>query len=491
MRWIQRLLCVTVAAWFFVVAGCGEGSTAPAGDGGLDGGADARADAGDGALWEDPPIISQDLVASDAILLNPERGFYRTLSLVNDRDHAWVRQAGSTLAFSYVRLDDYRDRDLDAALLDAVQEGFDEARLAGIKIILRFAYNFGPWPNSEPDATKAWVLEHISQLTPLLQSNGDVIAVVQAGFIGAWGEWHTSTNGLLDVAADKFDILEGLLAAVPSDRAVQLRYPPYKDEGYGGPLTNVTAHNGTSAARVGHHNDCFLASDTDLGTYPSNEIEQWKVFLEAETLWVPMGGETCALNPPRSDCPTATAEMERLHFGYINHEYHPDVVSSWENQGCRDVLERSLGYRMVGLSVTWPDSVRPGGVIPVIVRLRNDGFAAPWNPRPVWIVLDGVERLEARLPDVDPRTWLAGEEVQLQVRLQLPAATAAGSYTLSLWFPDAADSLRDDPRYAIALANESVWDGVTGLNELATLEVDPDAPGSANPAATVFEVLEN
>jgi len=488
MRTITSSVGVWISISFLWAASCGGDVQGPSGDGGLDG----RADAGDGAVstWEDPPTISRDLVASDAILPNPERGFYRTLNLVTDRDYAWVRQAGSTLAFSYVRLDDYRDRDLDAALLDAAQEGFDEARLAGIKIVLRFAYNFGPYPNSEPDATKAWVLAHITQLTPLLQANQDVIAVVQAGFIGAWGEWHTSTNGLLDVAADKFEILEALLAAVPVDRAVQLRYPPYKDEGYGGPLSAATAHTGTSAARVGHHNDCFLASDTDFGTYPSNEIEPWKSFLEAENRWVPMGGETCAVNPPRSDCPTATAEMARLHFVYINNDYHPDVVSSWESQGCREELERGLGYRFVGLSVTWPEAVRPGGVIPLTLRLRNDGFAAPWNPRPAWIVLDGGERLEVRLPDADPRWWLDGEEVLVQVRLQLPATLAAGSYNLSLWLPDDATTLRDDPRYAIGLANDGVWDSATGLNHLATLEVDPAAPGSTNPAATAFEVLE-
>ena len=41
---------------------------------------------------------------------------------------------------------------------------------------------------------------------------------------------------------------------------------------------------------------------------------------------------------------------------------------------------------------------------------------------------------------------------------------AAGAYTVSLWLPDDADSLRNDPRYAIQLANDGVWDATTGDN---------------------------
>jgi hypothetical protein len=43
----------------------------------------------------------------------------------------------------------------------------------------------------------------------------------------------------------------------------------------------------------------------------------------------------------------------------------------------------------------------------------------------------------------------------------------AGVYTVSLWLPDAMDSLRDDPRYAIQLANQGVWNAATGENVLA------------------------
>jgi hypothetical protein len=476
--------------------GDGDGTADDAGseaDGPVDGAPDVPGD-GDGAAdvpgdGGDPPTTTIVPATTDESFLNPERGFYANLDLVEDRDYGWVRERGFTLAHAYVRLDDYRERELDAALLEAIAEGFGEARAAGIKVVLRFSYNFGPYPDSEPDASKDRILGHIEQLEPLLQDHADVIAVLQAGFIGAWGEWHTSTNGLLDDPQDKFDILEALLDALPASRAVLLRYPPYKRAGYGGPLTAAEAWDGSYAARVGHHNDCFLASDTDFGTYPSDEIETWKGFVAQETLYVPMQGETCHVNSPRSDCPTALAELEQLHWSILNDGYHPDVLAGWAAQGCRPEIERRLGYRLAAVSVTYAPRVAPGGVLPLRVTLRNDGWAAPINPRPLNVVLDGASRQVAVVTGLDPRRWLPGEEVELAVRLRVPATLAPGSFELALWLPDASAWLRDDPRYAIRLANDGAWREPSGLNVLAAVSIDPSAPGDVDPAATEFAVL--
>lgn len=469
---------------FMVVSGCSDKKSGEP----VDAGADAVSS--DTGTWIDPPSVTRTFVPSDEIICNPERGFYRTLSIATETDFEWVRQSGRSLAFSYVRLDDYRERDLDEPLLSAVDQGFQAAREAGIKIILRFSYNFGPYPDSEPDASKEWISTHLGQLEPVLQQNADVIAVMQAGFIGAWGEWHTSTNGLLDDPLDKFDILEAILDALPASRAVQLRYPPYKHEGYGEPLTEQEAYSAFSKARVGHHNDCFLASDTDYGTYPSGEIERWKDYIASDTLFVPMGGETCQLNPPRSDCVVALAEMERFHYTYLNEEYEPYVVAAFKNQGCFEEMERRMGYRLAMSSVAFPEAVRPGGVMPLAFEIANHGWAAPMNPRPVWIVLYGPETYWARLELRDPRRFVPGRTSQLSARIQIPADAPPGSYTLALWLPDESSILAGDSRYAVRFANDGVWNEAQGTNDLVTIEVDPDAPGSADPQATTFTVLE-
>ena len=62
-------------------------------------------------------------------------------------------------------------------------------RAAGFKCILRFAYT--KVQQATPpynDAPLSRVLMHIEQLRPVVQANEDVVLVLQAGFIGTWGE---------------------------------------------------------------------------------------------------------------------------------------------------------------------------------------------------------------------------------------------------------------------------------------------------------------
>ena len=45
------------------------------------------------------------------------------------------------------------------------------------------------------DATKSWMLRHISQLSPIFYEYEDVLDVVQAGFIGIWGNYYVNSSG--------------------------------------------------------------------------------------------------------------------------------------------------------------------------------------------------------------------------------------------------------------------------------------------------------
>ncbi|MBJ93211.1 MAG: hypothetical protein CMP23_01910 [Rickettsiales bacterium] len=388
---------------------------------------------------------------------NPERGFYRTTSLL---DGGWFYD-GYTLSFSYIRLDDYRYQELPSSLLENLEAGLVAAREAGVKMVIRFAYNWGPWPDSEPDAPLNWVLTHIEQLTPILLAHSDILAVVQAGFIGAWGEWHSSTHDLLE---SKAEIAAAMLRALPPERMIQLRYPIHKNEIFGNvPFDPADAHSGLDHARVGHHNDCFLASDEDWGTYPPDAIEQWKTAVAAETLYTPMGGETCNFNPPRSDCASALAELEQLHFSYINHEYHPDVVAAWSAGECRSTIEQHLGYRLI-LSRA---QVLAGQSTVVELDITNVGWASLFNPRTAWLVVN--DELESAVElSADPRNWLPGQTTPVQASL---GPLAPGTYSLSLWLPDSSERLRSDPRYSIRLAHDGIWNQHNGLNHLGSFEV--------------------
>lgn len=433
----------------------------------------------------EPIFGTHRYIVSDAPLLNPERGFFTPYELPGPAGFSPVRITGNTLVHLNIRLDDWREADIPQNVLNDLQINFADIRDAGLKAIIRFAYNQGPYPDSEPDASKSQILRHIEQLTPLLRDNADIIAWVEAGFIGAWGEWHTSTNGL-DNLKDKREILFALLEALPDDRFIQVRYPANIIEMFPNPAEAVKA-------RVAHHNDCFLSSDTDVGTYERDgvvTIERDQAYLAELTRYTPMSGETCAPNPPRSECASAIREMELLHFSALNEAYHKGILRSWEEGGCFDEISNRLGYRLSLTSADFSEQVRPGGVLSLTVHLQNTGFASIINERPLFVTLSGQDGapLYQVLLEIDPRTWEPGSAT-FAVKLHIPSNAPEGSYQLALWLPDGYESLRDNPFYSIQFANEGVWDEFTGYNILGSIQIDKNAGGNYQ-HGDQFEVME-
>ena len=228
-------------------------------------------------------------------------------------------------------------------------------------------------------------------------------------------------------------------------------------------MTADAAYSDSLVARVGHHNDCFLATDTDMGTYSG---ERDREYLALDTLYAPMGGETCRPYPPHSLCENALAEMARFHWSYLNWDYHGDVLDSWRGD-CLDEVQRRLGYRLELVSMEAPAEVDAAAATAIRVVLRNVGFAAPYNPRDVEIVARDVASGDERTfaAEADPRRWLAGETHAIEWTLP-PGAMPAGPYALFLNLPDPQPSLRANPAYSIRLANVGVWEPETGYNRL-------------------------
>ncbi len=416
--------------------------------------------------------IQITFTSTDEAILNPERGFFVPTDILAVEDYGGIRSTGNTLIHSDVRLDAYREVDLPQDLLSKLDQRFAAMRAGGIKVVLRFLYNFGPYPNSEPDASKAQMLRHIAQLTPLLQKNADVIAWLEAGFVGAWGEWHTSTHGIDKSMSDKREIVSALLKALPPTRMIQLRYPTDMIRMWPKPLTRDNAFSQSEQARVGHHNDCFLASDTDWGTYEREGAitrEGDQAYLAESTQFTPTGGETCNPNPPRSDCPTTLHEMALLHFSEINLSYHTQVVKGWRKQKCFDEINRRLGYRISLVNATIESNAQVGQPFTFSIAIKNMGFASLINPRPVYAVFDGPQRIAIPLDSlIDPRQWDAGAQQGFGSVIGIPAGAKPGHYRFALWLPDADPRLQNDPRYAVRFANADLWDEQNGFNVIAT-----------------------
>lgn len=411
------------------------------------------------ALGDDP---SSDVECT--AVSNPERGFRNTADLRVVNDFSQRREQGFTTVYGGVLLDDYLASDLDQALLDVLQSNFDAARAAGVKLLPRFYHQADLSPGAT-DAALEVALAHVEQLGPLLEANADVIAALHAGFVGAWGEWHGSTTGL-DQEAPREQILAALLEALPASRSVLLRRPSFKSLAYGGPLTESSAWNGSELARLGHLNDCFLASDDDLGTY---QLEGEKDYALADSAFTAVDGETCAVNPPRSQCAAALAELALHHWSTLNVDYQQDVLNGWREEGCFESIACRLGYRFVLLGHRSPAAARRGTPFSLAVSLANDGYAAPYNARPLRLALRGPEQRAIDV-QVDMRRIAPDSEVELCLEVVLPAELEPGEYQLGLAMPDAAPALAADERYAVRIANDVIWeDGVNWLDAHVTV----------------------
>ncbi len=434
----------------------------------------------------------------DTIFANPERGFYRTnevqTSSYQALDLTWLQnlrtQNAVSLVFHMVYLDSFVNSDLSQSFLAALAADFATMRKAGVKAVVRFAYTSS---STAPygDASKTRVLGHITQLGPVLFANSDVIAVLQAGFIGAWGEWYyTDTfgdQGSISASqwTDRQDVVTALLGALDLGRPIQLRTPAFKQHFYGtAALTSSEAFAGTDKARVGHHNDCFLASADDEGTYASVTAD--KAYLAQENLYVPQGGETCATST-YSNWTNAQTDMTNLHWSFLNMDYQPDVLASW---GANiDIAKRRLGYRLRLETGAYPAQAEPGGEFDAQFTIRNDGFAPPFAPRELNLVLRGSSATYvAKLPD-DPRRFVPGAASTVVRKVCLPATMAVGSYTLWLALPDPTSTLNPRAEYSIRLANQGTWESSTGYNDLNhTLSVTTAAPTPACGADAIAAV---
>lgn len=478
----MRALCLAVA---FVLVGCtGDVSEVPdAGapmdaGGAVDGGAEvdagtepdagtevdagaprdagAELDAGvttDAGAPFDAGVVTATFSPSAADLPNPERGWYTWASSdfgasldVGAVDAAYGQ--GIRLMYAMVDLQAFRTAPLSQPFLTALSARLATLRAHGMKAVLRFVYDYTAAGN---DATATQISSHLQQLAPVLAANADAIAVFQAGFIGAWGEWHSSKNsnsfgymtnaGVTEQQADanRLIVRDALLSAVPADLPVAFRYPGDLIKWY---------PSATQQARAGLHNDCWLAGPSDTGTYASQAERSYIAALSENATF---GGETCdASSQLRTSCSDVRAEGARYHLAYLNREYFDGFFTAWMSGGCFDEVTRAMGYRLQLDAVRHPARARPGQVVRVEVALRNVGWAKVFSPRPLVVRLSGggAHASQALLSSLPAQ---ATTSTTVSVDVVMPMT--AGDSALELAVPDVHATTSGDPRFAIRFAN--------------------------------------
>ena len=136
--------------------------------------------------------------------------------------------------------------------------------------------------------------QHIKQLGPIMNKYKDTLTAIEAGFLGPWGEMHTSKLATNENKALVFKFWLQNTDDIP----ILSRYPQAIFTYFGKTLKemeNFSIKSSDEGYRIGLFNDCFLADEEDMGTYMIDRTREIN-WLSTINDHLPFGGETCAVN---------------------------------------------------------------------------------------------------------------------------------------------------------------------------------------------------
>jgi hypothetical protein len=427
-----------------------------------------------------------------------------------------------TLVQTYFYLTGIVNKPIAQRHFDAMQAFLDKLRELGMKAVLRFAYEDDFMGRAATGPTEVDIKRHTQQLKPFLEANKDVIVVVQAGFIGAWGEWHSSVH---DLENSKRDILQWICEMTPNGRMVQVRIPPYKnmlqgDANYNrlsfhddfivikphvwdGKMSEGTAHFAQIAAESPH---LMVDGELPWGHWsvnqdPDDKYSGWLIdgAQVARRLFIQHYTSLSAIHNYKERDATDKFSMmywketpidetfltaHRMPFSpayFLKKDGTKAVRSEFE------YIRDHLGYRIELQQLETSPSWKKGTANRMELSLINRGFSTLFNEHPVCFVLTDAAgkvcasvRTDANVNDWQPyapqdtiRTPLVH---RISASMTLPPTLPAGTYQLGLWIPDGTAALTHNPQYAIRCANSDVeWLTTTdgyGINRLTSISVD-------------------
>ncbi len=259
----------------------------------------------------------------------------------------------------YFYLTDYKDTEiLPEFVFNNMQKAFDAVRAEGQRGVVRFAYQGGIY-ESENQARPEIMYKHMEQLKPFLEKNKAAICTLEAGFLGAWGEWHAYTpyyylpeftdkyKAITDEHEreryiwnntpefDQIELIKHIVDMTPEEIPVQIRQSTYRDfflEAY---------PNMGYEKRLGLKNDAFFGFVESDHAWPYNSMtsKASKSAMAASTI-APMGGEFfwgCQWPYPRVTGEEAILSYKHFHqsiFSIFHNSFEctEEVAGRGENQ---------------------------------------------------------------------------------------------------------------------------------------------------------------
>jgi hypothetical protein len=410
------------------------------------------------------------------------RTYYNTLMSNRNNDK-------TTITLLSMELDEFKEGPISAEALSQLEDSLSAARFAGQTVIFRGTYDVVGADEPEPRDINT-ILGHIEQICPILSRNSDIIYSVQAGMLGAYGEWHSSyyedpTTGYISADVQK-KVVDAFLAGLPSSITVAVRRPTFIRGINGNTMVNAaTAFGSSLTARVGLHNDALLSTATDMNTYSDKAYTRQDELDWSNRIsrYIPFFGEANFLSE-YCEPSTAVQLLDYLNIQGMSPTYHPDVINYFKTTAYRDdttfdYIAKKLGYRFVLKEAGLNSNTWQGNFLHIKLQFINDGFANLLRATDFYAVLsDGNNTYTAKIND-DPRLWDDDSgAITKNFWFSLPSDIPEGEYDVSLKLSSTYSSLKDNPYYNIRFASEGVWNAGTGLNKIGSVSIGkPETPG--------------
>ncbi len=364
------------------------------------------------------------------------------------------------------------------------------------------------------------VLQHQQAIGEIFAKYPDVIASVECGVFGPWGEMH-STDFRTEANVKK--VVGKWLEVLPDSIPISVRQPEFYSWWSGVPIDKIDSDVTTpeqAAYRVGVYNDGYLGSYDDRGTFRDREREvAWLSNQAKHTLY---GGEIVLfeedVDHPTNVQPTGLymeQEAFKTHTSYLNVGWNDEIIAKMKktkfkgnnslyNNGSLtefNYVQNHLGYRYVVRNVSLTRETSKYENFALEAGIENVGFANLVKEKKAYLILKSTDgnfektydlgaldpSLGESAVNVDPRNWDSTATTSVKVNVDIPDDFAEGKYEVYIKLvTDTSNGVYHS--YPIRFSNSSnIYDENLEANYLGsflivegTLEEGSDNSGSGN-----------
>lgn len=459
-------------------------------------------------------IVENELVDSLETLNNPERGFYLP-SGINISDEKSYEKAlkrikedceeanNKNITIIHLRYnigslsgnvngssDIYlNDNSKELTYLDNILNVIKEHNL---KTIVRFAYTYEAEEGCEPTSFNA-ISNHIEYFSKVINRRIDTVMLVEAGFLGPWGEMHSANIYESEEYYSK--LIELLLKNLDERLTINVRTPKHYVY-YFKSLNN----DNINKYRVGIFNDSYMGSASDRGTfnseYPRSEFVEW---METQGLYTYYGGEASTSDHASSDdlsysdMDYVLSEIYRTHTNYLNVDYNEVILNDkWEKniyqkddeykgQDFLKFIEDHLGYRFVLRKSDISKLVKQGEKLSIDLTIENVGFNRVISNYNAYIILSNSKGYYIAPLDIEINRLFSRDKKEYSFSYSIPNNIEVGEYNIYLKLENELNN-----NLTIQFANKDIYDSSLNANKLGSINIE-----NGNGEYTSFKELDS